>query len=49
MNKPLYPDLPNQILAKHLFMNFGMITLKQNMKTEQNYVTWMLTALLFIL
>ena len=24
-----------------------MITLNQNMKTEQNYVTWILTALLF--
>ena len=30
-------------------MNFGMITLNQNIKTEQNYVTWILTALLFIL
>ena len=29
-------------------MNFGMITLSQNIKTEQNYVTWILTALLFI-
>ena len=30
-------------------MNFGMITLNQSIKTEQNYVTWILTALLFIL
>ena len=40
-------------------MNFGMITLNQSingvalnggaLKTEQNYVTWILTALLFIL
>ena len=30
-------------------MNFGMITLNRNIKTEQNYVTWILTALLFIL
>ena len=32
-----------------LCMNFGMISLNQSMKTEQNYVTWILTALLFIL
>ena len=30
-------------------MNFGMITLNRNIKTEQNDVTWILTALLFIL
>ena len=30
-------------------MNFGMITLNQNIKTEQNYVKWILTALLFVL
>ena len=30
-------------------MSFGMITLNQNIKTKQNYVTWILTALLFIL
>ena len=30
-------------------MNFHMITLNQNIKTEQNYVKWILTALLFIL
>ena len=40
-------------------MNFGMITLNQSingvalngvvLKTEQNYVTWILTVLLFIL
>ena len=30
-------------------MNFGMITLNKNIKTEQNYVSWILTALLFIL
>ena len=36
-----------QILAKHLRMNFGMITLNQNIRTEQNNVTWILKALLF--
>ena len=30
-------------------MNFGTITLNQNIKTEQNYVTWILTALLLTL
>ena len=30
-------------------MNFGLITLSQNIEKEQNYVTWILTALLFIL
>ena len=30
-------------------MNFGMIKLNQNIKTKQNYVAWILTALLFIL
>ena len=30
-------------------MNFGMITLNRNIKTEQNYVTWILAALLFML
>ena len=33
MNKPVY-----------LGMNFGMITLNQSMKTQQNYVTWILPA-----
>ena len=28
---------------------FGIILLNQNIKTEQNYATWTLTALLFIL
>ena len=46
MNKAIY--LGMSILAKHLCMNFGMITLNQNIKTKQNYVTWILTALLFI-
>ena len=30
-------------------MNFRMITLNQYIKAEQNYSTWILTALLFIL
>ena len=30
-------------------MKFGMITLNQSIKAKQNYVTWELTASLFIL
>ena len=30
-------------------MNFGMIMLKQSIRTMQNYATWIQTALLFIL
>ena len=37
------------ILAKHLCMNFGMITLSQSINRKQNYATWILTVLLFIL
>ena len=29
-------------------MNFGMVTLNQDMETRENYVTQILTALLFI-
>ena len=29
-------------------MKFGMIILNQNIKTVQNYATWVLTALLFM-
>ena len=47
MNKPLGMSILD--ISKTLCMNFGMITLNQSMGTEQNYVTWILTALLFIL
>ena len=30
-------------------MNFVMVALNQSITTEQNYVRWILTALLFIL
>ena len=49
MNKPIYLGMSILVLAKKLCMNRGMITLNQNIKTEQSYVTWILTALLFIL
>ena len=37
------------VISKTLMYEFGMITLNQNIKTEQNCVTRILTALLFIL
>ena len=30
-------------------MNFGMISLNQSTETKQNYATWIMTALLFII
>ena len=57
MNKLI--DLSYQILAKHLYMNFGMTILNKSingiafsgvaLKAKQNYATRMLTMLLFIL
>ena len=38
-----------KILAKHLRMNFGIVTLNQSMEIEQSCVTWILIALLFLL
>ena len=49
LNKPIYHAISILDIAKHLCMNFGMFTSNQNIKTKQNYVTWILTALLFIL
>ena len=46
MNKPIYDGIPR---LKHFCMNFGMIILKQSVKAKQNYATWILKALLFIL
>ena len=49
MNKPIIQVCQYQTLAKHYCMNFCMIILNQNIKKMQNYVIWILTALLFIL
>ena len=49
MKKLVYLGISILDISKTLCMNFGMISLNQSMKTEQNYGTWKLTALLFIL
>ena len=49
MNKPVHLGMSILDISKTLMYEFGMITLKQNIKTEQNCVTRILTALLFIL
>ena len=35
LNKPIYSACQYQASAKHLRMNFGMITLNQSIKAEQ--------------
>ena len=49
MNKHEYLGMPILDISKTLCMNFGIIKLNQNIKPKQNYVTWILAALLFIL
>ena len=49
MNKPIYLGQAILDLSKRLCMNFGMITLSLNMEIKQDYVIWILTALLDIL
>ena len=49
MNKPVHLGMSILDISKTLMYQFGMITLNQNIKTEQNCVTQILTALLFIL
>ena len=42
MKKTYFLACQYQILAKHLCINFGMITLNQIIETGQTYVTFML-------
>ena len=49
MNKPVYLGMSILDISKTLMLNFGMIMLNQSIKTMQNYLTWIMTALLFIL
>ena len=49
MNKPSYLSMSLLDIRKTLIMIFSMIALNQSMGTEQNYVIWILIALLFIL
>ena len=48
MNKPVYLGMSILVLAKHLCTNYGMNILNQNINKKQNYVMWILIALLLI-
>ena len=49
MNKPVYLGMSILDISKTLCINFGMTTLNQSLRIEQNYVIQILTALSFIL
>ena len=49
MTKPLYLGISILDIVKYSCINFGTIILTQSIKTEQNFVTWILTALLYTL
>ena len=48
MNKPVYLGMSILVLAKRLCTNYGMNILNQNINKKQNYVMWILIALLLI-
>ena len=47
MNKPVY--LGMSIDISKMLINFGMSRLNMEIEIEQNYLIWILIALLFIL
>ena len=49
MTKPLYLGMSILDISKTLCMTFGTIILAQSMETKQNFVSRILTALLFTL
>ena len=46
MNKPIYLGQAILDLVKRLCINFGMITLSLSIVIKEDYVIWILTALL---
>ena len=48
MNKPVYLGMSILDISKML-INFGMSRLNMEIEIEQNYLMWILIALLFIL
>ena len=49
MNKPVYLSQAILDISKTLMYEFGIIILNRNMEINQDYATWILIALLFIL